>query len=220
MRQNAARPFHPLVAATLLALLVLGAGGCAAPATEDRLVVSPARYGDAFEIATDVVRDLGLPAELQSQRLGVIETESITAPSIFELWAVDGSSLSRRWQATLSHERRRARIEFAPDGQPPPAPADRLTGPDVLGLHEDRTSLLQTTGDIRVEVWVFVERAHQPGIRRSTWSRRLTTRSIVIPPGAEEPLPATFWTPVARDREMEQRIMAEIGRRLQGEPSA
>jgi hypothetical protein len=201
----------------LLACLLL-LPGCSSGGSADRLVIAPDRYSDAFDAASSVVRDLGLPPELRSRRAGIIETTPVRAPSVLEPWASDGSRLARRWEGTVSQQRRRARIEFAQvDARPPAAPRDEaepLRGPDVLGLADDVPNLIDGTSDLELRVWVFVERAHHPGVRRSTWSRQLTSRSTITPPRSDEPLPATFWTPVARDQALEQRIVAEIERRL------
>ena len=198
------------VPASLAALCWLQ-GGCAAPAGEDVLAIGPGQYEAAFDAAVDVARANGLSAALRDRRCGLIETDPAVTPSLLEPWHVDGATPATRMDNTIAHQRRVARFEFTPAGFIPPGEGEleALTGPDVLGLEPQRPDLTQTVGPLELRVWVYVERAHDPGLRRDTWSRRNTTRTRIVEPDGET-LPATFWTPVARDRAFERRQLAAI----------
>jgi hypothetical protein len=81
----------------------------------------------------------------------------------------------------------------------------------VLGTREPDVDLTTSHEPLEVRVTVWVERAHQPGLRRDTWSRQATSRTrITLPDGDGKPLPSTFWTPVSRDRELEERLLAAV----------
>jgi hypothetical protein len=201
--------------AVLAAMLCLA--GCAAPAGEDVLRVEPGRYAAAFDASLEVARANGLPAAMRDRRAGVIETDADIAASFLEPWRLDGASIARRFENTLALQRRRARFEFIPAGFRPeaaggPAP---LTGPDVLGLQPMEEDLTRLDEPLELRVRVYLERAHKPGLRHDTWTRRKTTRTQILGAGEDpQPLEETYWTPVARDRDFERRLLAAIERML------
>jgi len=211
----------PRVRLVFLAGLLGALGGCAAPAGPEVLTIEASRYDAAFDAALEAARTLDLPPARRDRRAGTIETEPHIAPSVFEPWRRDGAAFGQRVAQTLACDRRWARFEFTPAGAPPEAPApeppesaEPLRGPDLLGLDAppDRTA---TTGDLELRVQVYVERSHEPGLRRSTWTRSATTYSETIRPGTDELLlPRTFWTPLRRDRRYERLLLARVEKML------
>ena len=201
--------------AVIAAMLCLA--GCAAPGGEDVLRIGPGRYAAAFDASLEAARANGMPAAMRDRRAGVIETEPDIAASFLEPWRMDGASITMRFENTLALQRRRARFEFTPAGFRPdadggPAP---LAGPDVLGLRPAEEDLTRLDEALELRVRVYLERAHKPGLRHDTWTRRKTTRTQILGAGEDpQPLEETYWTPVARDRDFERRLLAAIQKTL------
>jgi len=225
-------PRRSVLAAVLAVFSTLSAG-CTVPETVNVLYIEPGRYEAAFDAAIEAARANRLPAALRDRRGGVIETEPEIAPSLLEPWVDDGSTLERRVGQTISLQRRRARFEFTPYDAPPPPPEappeasleipqdvptlepDPLRGPDLLGLVRADTDRTAHDGPMEIRVRVYVEQSHNPGVRRDTWTRSATSRTVIYPNGDDEPpLPAVSWTPVVRDHRFEQRLLAAVARIL------
>jgi hypothetical protein len=159
-----------------------------------------------------------MPATMRDRRSGVIETEARIAGSLLELWRTDNTSLHQAAQNTLGLQRRRARFEFTPIGLEPLGnqSAAPLTGPDVVGAVQSQLDLTQFQGELHVRALVFIERAHAPGLRRSTWSRSVTTATELVAPEentgqAGQP----FWVPVGRDTAYERRLLSAVAAMLE-----
>ncbi len=185
---------------------VIGLGGCAVnPVERGFLNVGAGEYEAAFDAADEVARSYGLVPALRDRRSGILETQPTPAGTLFEPWDRATVTLDQAAANTLSFQRRRARFEFQPAGFGGSA---EHTG----GAASDLTAL-GPTHELELRVWVYTERAHVPGIRRSAWSRRLTTLTEVIDPEADE-VQEPVWTVVARDRALEERLLSEVGRLL------
>ncbi|MBT8487007.1 MAG: hypothetical protein HKO59_12805 [Phycisphaerales bacterium] len=197
----------------LLAAVVLS--GCQTAAGPDTLVIDAGDYARAFDAAVAAAKDAGMPPEVRDRRGGVIETVAVDAPTLLEPWRVDGSVLERRLEQTISHERRRARFEFMPigDALPPADPPEPLLGPDLLATRTDSIDRTSHAGTMALRVWVYTERSHQPGLRRDTWTRRASSTAIVFDAEGDR-RPRQFWTPVARDPDLERRLLARVERAL------
>jgi len=144
-----------------------------------------------------------MPPALRDRRSGVIETEAQIAGSVLEPWRTDNASAAQAVENTVAFQRRRARFEFTP-----------------AGFQEPPRDLTKVPDDLELRVWVFVERASTPGLRRSTWTRsKTTTTQLVAPEGDTGPAPTTSWTPVTRDVAYERRLLAAVqdGLRSQGQ---
>jgi hypothetical protein len=216
------RPRRPirLSAAVALAALALGATGCATSTGPAYVTVPGASYDVAFDAAVEAARQVGMPALVRDRRAGVIETDTRIAGSILEPWRTDNESLSQAFENTIAFQRRRARFEFVPAGFVEPADIDPdgpLTGVDLASGDAPRFDLTRGGGDLELRVWVFIERADVPGVRRSTWARGLTTRTRregddrnELWGGGSDPT----WTPVDRDAAFEQRLLASVERQL------
>jgi hypothetical protein len=198
------------VVSFVAAIALASLGGCKASSGPEIVHVPAGRYTEAFEAAVEAARQERLPAAMRDRRGGIIEAGPTVAGSLLEPWHNDGDSFGQVSENTLAHQRRRARFEFTPPGHVAEPPSEELIGPDVVALRDEPTDLTGHTGDLELRVWVFVERAHSPGVRRSTWSRDLTTRTRVIIGRDGEALPETTWTPVARDVAFERRLLAKV----------
>jgi hypothetical protein len=182
-------------------------------------------YDRAFHVATEVARKEGLGAEFLDRRGGVIETSPERAATILEPWRTDNASLGQAIENTVSFQRRRARFEFIPAGFVPPSvppTGEALPIPPVVA-ESTLPDLTEHAGAVELRVWVFLERAHTPNIRRFTWSRRFI--SYYSDPQADRQIaesgsPETYsiWTPVGRDLVAERRILNAIQNRLAETP--
>jgi hypothetical protein len=196
---------------TVLPLLLLAAfaAGCAGSRGPDLVTISGSEYDLAFATAVDVVRGMGMPAELIDRRTGVLETEYRTAGTIVEPWRSDSSTLGGAIESTINHERRKARIEFTPVRFEERAAAEnQLTGPDLVGERVEVVDLTGYDGRIEVRAWVQIERSTAIGRRRGDWTRRSTT--VAIDPNSGLGRAQTFWTPVTRDSALERRLLRQI----------
>ncbi len=189
--------------------------GCATSQGPAFLTIQAEAYADAFDAAVEAAAEAGLTPTVRDRRNGVIETEPRIAGSFLEPWRTDNASFAQAMENMITFQRRRARFEFTPAGFRPREPAEApLTGPDLFAQHEADVDLSRLAGPLELRVWVYVERAYSPGLRRSTWTRARTTRTRIIPAEDEEALPSRYWTPVHRDDAYERRLLAAVERAL------
>ncbi len=198
------------------ALLICGSlSGCATSQGPAFLTIQAEAYADAFDAAVEAATVAGLSPIVRDRRSGVIETEPRIAGSVLEPWRNDNASFAQAIENTITFQRRRARFEFTPAGfrlrEAAEAP---MTGPDLFATQDTEVDLSRLTGPLELRVWVYVERAYLPGIRRSTWTRAKTTRTRIIPAEDEKALPSLYWTPVRRDEAYERRLLAAVERAL------
>lgn len=195
--------------------------GCTSSERLEYLTVNGEQYEMAFDAAAEVARREGLDSIFVDRRGGTLEAGPEIAGSLLEPWRTDNSSLGQALENTISFQRRRARFEFLPVGfVPPTIPAGDapLTGPGPIAL-EPALDLVSEPQNLELRVWVYVERANTPGIRRFAWTRRGTTNfvdpeaeRIIEQSGSPETL--STWTPVGRDIEAEYRLLAAVKQRL------
>jgi hypothetical protein len=180
------------------------------------LVLPASDYARAFDAAVAIASERGAATSIRDRRSGLIESEPVIAPTLIEPWYWPRSTTKHVVSGTLAFERRRMRCVFSASGSETTAATGALlTGPDTLGSLADATDLTRHEGTIELRVWVFLERASQPGQRRNTWTRKATSQSRVYPPDAEDPpLPDQHWEVVSRDPETERRILDAIARHL------
>lgn len=201
-------------------LMVMTTGGCVTSSDLEVLVIQPDQYQAAFHAALEAADDQRLSPVVRDIRTGVIETEPTIAASLLEPWRVEPTGLDQRIENTIAMRRRLARFEFSPAGATgradrPPLTEANADGADPLGLDAPLTDLTEAGAPIELRVWVFLEQAARPGLRRGTWTRRSTTQAAVYRPGLdadmdEEPLPRLIWTPVSRDPAMEAHLLNEV----------
>ena len=204
------------------ALLICGSlSGCATSQGPAFLTIQAEAYADAFDAAVEAATVVGLTPTVRDRRSGVIETEPRIASSVLEPWRNDNASFTQTIENTITFQRRRARFEFTPAGFRPREAAEApLTGPEPFAMHEAEVDLSRLAGPLELRVWVYVERAYSPGMRRSTWTRAKTTRTRIIPAEDEQALPSRYWTSVRRDEAYERRLLAAVQSALAERPDA
>ncbi|MEE9129068.1 MAG: hypothetical protein V3T84_03550 [Phycisphaerales bacterium] len=189
--------------------------GCATSQGPAFLTIQAEAYADAFDAAVEAAAVVGLTPIVRDRRSGVIETEPSIAGSVLEPWRNDNASFAQAIENTITFQRRRARFEFTPGGfRPREAAEASLTGPDLFATQDAEVDMTRHPGPLELRVWVYVERAYSPGLRRSTWTRAKTTRSRIVPTQDDEALPRRYWTPVRRDEAYERRLLAAVERAL------
>lgn len=199
-----------------LLLICLIGSGCASSEGPEFLTIKAGSYHYAFDTAVDAAREAGFTSMVKDRRSGIIETDPKTSGSLIDPWQGGISSWDQAVENTISHQRRRARFEFVPVGF---KPANHSEGsadePDLFDSDQMDLDLTRTKGNIELRVWVYIERAHAPGRRRSTWTRSKSTRMKIVPSNEnEKPIPSQYWTPVQRDQAFERRLLAEISSQL------
>ena len=207
---------------TMLALVMLLAAlaGCTSDGPAF-LTVEPGGYDRAFDLAVEAAREAGMTAMLRDRRGGIIETDARIAGSVLEPWRTDNDSFGQALENTMSFQRRRARFEFVPAGfiEPMIDPDAPLVGADPSSGVGPPFDLTEYDGPVELRAWVYVERAHRPGLRRSTWSRR-QSEYVIDPQQQDEPRVdnvgvrrggrQTSWTPIDRDQAYERRLLAVV----------
>ena len=189
--------------------------GCAGSSGPEVLDIPGDRYEQAFDTAVAVVRSHGMQPIVRDRREGVIETDSVIAGTVLEPWYGNNADVSQGVENTLSQYRMKARFEFLPRGFIEPSGMDAGAGPDLLGTSMSPRDLANGSEPLELRVWIYRERKHTVGQRRSNWTRMVKSRTdhIAGDPVWEE-TPASFWTPVSRDSAAERRFLAEIARDL------
>ena len=199
------------VSSCLRAFVPLLLASCASDRGPEYVWITSGDYHKAFEAAIEVGRAHGLPPALRDRRRGVIETEPRIASSVLDFWRGENTSLGQSLENTIAFQRHRARFEFTPAGSPPDPPAGEpaTDGPDVFAT-VPALDLTEYEGPLELRVTVVVERAHQPGVRRSTWTRRLTTQARIVSAQTGFQRLPSGWAPVARDPAFERRLLAAV----------
>jgi len=214
--------FVPSVIPLLLVLVACETGPEAStplgPPPASVAIDAPA-YRDAFRAAHDVLRDAGFTPDLEDRDGGIIETRPRNGGSLLEPWAWADGDAGNAVADTLAWQRRKVRVEFVPiafRSAATPEPA----APELPGMGAPR-DLSRHDGPIEARVWVFVERAFTPYLRRSNWTRQATTFAT----NPERPGRSVTggapgrWTPIGRDPVMEAAVRDRLGGRLAALPA-
>lgn len=198
--------------------------GCAAVDGPQVLNVQPGQYDAAFDAALDVAEHAGFSPRLRDRRSGVIGTAPGISPSVAEPWRYDAYSPGQLVENTIAMQRRVVRFEFTPSMFAPEPMTDGpwLTGPAVVPRvappegsqtkpepeqepdPREPTDLTRSDAPLELRVWAYIERSQTIGRRRSTWTRLKTTQANI--PDTEQ----NFWVPVARDHDLERRLLAAV----------
>lgn len=210
-------------------LLAAGASlaGCHTTEGPAVLQIDGGDYDQAFAACLEVGRDMDMPPALADRGNGIIETEPRSMGSLLEPWRMDTSGPSQGLESTLQFQRRRVRFVFLPEGFEPPAVDGRspFDGGASPGSPADtgRFDLERHAGPLELRCVVVIERGFTSGIRPSTWSSTLATRSTDPPPQSRTDGTVrrpTQWTPVSRDEAAERTLLARVQARLQEDDGA
>lgn len=218
-------PYHPRVRLALPAILATLAAGCAsAPdlppvqAGGAAMTVPAADYPRAFDAALAAARADRLEPVVADRAMGVIETDGRVAGSLLEPWRTDNDGIGDGFAHTVNHERRRARIEFVPEGwaAPVPDPSAPVRAAAIPGTDraEARFDLSAPTGPVELRVLVFIDRSFVPNKQIGNWSLSQVTYSRdpldARDAGDETTRAPTRWTPIGRDPAYERRLADRI----------
>lgn len=183
------------------------------------LTITATNYPDAFRAAHATLADAGFLPELEDRDGGLIESRPVTGGSLLEPWAWADGDPGNGLADTISWQRRIARFEFVPL-EFTARDTGEVDRPDLPGMSAP-SDLAAHDGPIEVRVWVFVERAFTPDLRRSDWTFQLT--SVATNPKrtgtSETGGTPSRWTPVGRDPVLEARLRDRLGERLAAAPS-
>lgn len=171
------------------------------------LNVEPGEYLATFEAAAEAARSHGMRPVLRDPRGGVIETDATVAGSILEPWRDPGDAARTTIENTLHAQRRRVRFEFTQTD------VDDVAASGGRGVAGDLSAidLTRHDGSLELRARVFIERAYEPGRQHSIWTSRVSSTMRVPEPG--DPTidhAAPFWVTVARDPDMERRLLARV----------
>jgi hypothetical protein len=182
------------------------------------LTIEAASYPDAFRAAHATLTGAGFQPELEDRDGGLIESRPVAGGSLLEPWAWADGDPANGLADTLAWQRRVARFEFVPlafrtAGEP------EVDRPDLPGMSIP-ADLARHDGPIEVRVWVFVERAFTPDLRRSDWTFSVTSVAInpERPGTSETGGTPSRWTPVGRDPTLEATLRDRLGERLAAAP--
>ena len=177
-------------------------GGCqAVPDQPNPVRIAADDYGRLFHASVDVLREYRFRIDRQDYRFGVVTTDPLDAPTIFEPWDSTNSTLKQVEQATLSHLRRTVTVSF-----------DRA---------EDESDAADGA-DYELDVSVALQRKSVPVRRLSGKTRRnvFSTLSAVPYEWAKRGIPAVYWEDIGRDEELERRLLARIIAEAEAPPPA
>lgn len=182
------------------------------------LNITAKTYPDAFRAAHATLTDAGFLPELEDRDGGLIESRPVAGGSLFEPWAWADGDPGNGLADTVAWQRRVARFEFVPL-EFAAREAGEVDRPDLPGMSAP-SDLAVHDGPIEVRVWVFVERAFTPDLRRSEWTFQMTStatnpKQTGTSQSGGEP---SRWTPVGRDPALETRLRDRLGERLAAVP--
>lgn len=174
-------------------------------------------YDRAFAACLEVGREMDMPPALADRGNGIIETEPRTMGSLLEPWRMDTSGPEQGLESTLQFQRRRVRFVFLPEGFEPSeidGKADFDGGARPGSPADDRRfDLERHSGPLELRCLVVIERGFTPGIRPSTWSSTLASRSSDPPPQGKPDGTVrrpTTWTAVGRDDAAERTLLSRV----------
>jgi hypothetical protein len=192
---------------SVAAAAVLWGAGCTHLDGPSTLTIPASGYEAAFDAAVQTAIEHGMSPVIRDREGGHIQTDVGHVPSLLEPWRTSSPSVDVMTAATMGSLRRRATIWFT---------LGEVTSPpegvnDVLGQSLELIEVGDPDAPVTVQVRVLLERVHEPGIRRDTWSRRLTTRSQRIAPDETwQETPEVFWSAYARDTATERAVLARV----------
>ncbi|MSR45219.1 MAG: hypothetical protein EXS15_07700 [Phycisphaerales bacterium] len=212
-----------------MSLAMSGCMGALDAVGPEHVTITSAQYQRAFDAAIDAAREMGYKTEVVDRSNGIIESDVRHAGGALEPWRIDNAGVSEVGANTTANRRRRIRIEFIPVEATVASTEsdDVLRGPAIPGSAraQERFDVRRCTGNITVDVWVYLERSFIEGTKPSTYSGSLasvwTNRLNAKPVDAtdDSTRDRSRWTPMERDDAYERTIAAKIEAALK-EPKA
>lgn len=179
-------PAIPLRILACLAPLALAACASAPPAgARSDADFAPEVYPDLFNAACEVLADYRFTIDRVDAARGVITTYPKRTAGLATPWDREQSSLAQEFEDLAHQQERSARVTF----EPPEAPT-------------------------RVTVQIILDRVHRPNWRVETDALRQSTHAR-DPIGIRAGQHPEFREPVAEDRALAERIMADIQSRVE-----
>lgn len=163
--------------------------GCASRAVtiDNPIDVKALEYDRVYEASVEVLQGYRFRLARQDRRFGVITTQPMTAASSLEPWRKDAITKAQTDENTLNHQRRIVSVFIEPKGE-----TDRY--------------------QLRVEAQ-WERRQHPPELLHTAafaharYGRHGTgARTVYTETGAA----TSFWRPVGRDADLEQRLVYDI----------
>lgn len=217
-----------VLAACFLGLVGVALGGCAgAGKVSTEVAVAPGRYAEAFEAAKDVLRSYQFDLDRVDAVSGVVTTHGRGSSGLATPWIPHGSSFGDGVSGAIERERRVAAVVFtsgAGEASAAEGGVDKVDAIDELlpgaipGAGAGAgAAVLDSAGEVRARVTVWVERVYSPGRRVSSTSVRLSsfTSDSEL---REQGLEPSFAVQVREDAALGARIAREIGGRIRGDP--
>ncbi len=163
--------------------------GCASRAVsiDNPIEVQTAEYDRVYEASVEVLRDYRFRLARQDRRFGRITTEPMTAASSLEPWHKDAVTKAQTDENTLNHQRRTVSVFIEPEGE---TDRYRLRVVAEWQRRQHPPQLLHTAAF-----------AHARYGRHGAGARTVTTES-----GERR----SFWRPMGRDADLEQRLVYDI----------
>ncbi len=183
-----------------ISLLALGAvTGCAGPAVDNPIAVSPEEYHQVIAASVEVLRDMRFEVDRQSHRFGVVTTQPRIAPSLAEVWHPENSTWDQMVESTINLQRRKVRVTLEP--------AETAPSADEPAGSEDLREYM-----MRVEVVIERKQTPERQLTSATFAsldfneNRAAGHEILTERGRE----SEFWRPIGRDPRLEQRLVLAI----------
>jgi len=201
--------------ALALTLIPLVLGACAATqrGLETRQVAAP-EYAPAFHAALDTLRARGFELARVDARAGTIETMPRTSAGAITPWIRHSVNAAQGVRGMLHHERRIARVFFAPADVAAGATTPPEGDPNQDRPEPDETprDLREWPGPVSVRVVVEVERLYRPGTEASPTSITFDSTTLGRTRGEPDLNARPELAPAGQDTELARVLAAEIAR--------
>lgn len=191
-----------LVIWTLFCLVLMSVGCSRAIVQADNPAsVSEADYPAVFDSAIEVLRNQGFTIDRRDHRFGVITTQPLGSPNMFEVWHSQNTTGRQAVESTLASEQRRVTVNITD-----PALSDLPDSDDSSGMG----------GMYQVEVVVMLERRQIPTRRLAGSARRNVFSNLSAPPKEliDRGVTGSYWEDVGRDTYLEARLVKQIMERV------
>lgn len=195
----------------LLVSLILAACHTVPPVASNPLDIDASEYDGMYEAARLVLREEGFALDRRSYRLGVVDTEPLGSPTVFEPWLPTNTTLYQTAESTINYQRRVATVTIEPvQPEEPLLPESRTVG----AATQPATQPTPETYRLRVEVQVQQLQVPTRQLSGTTRGLAVQRRLAAVPTELRERgITDTYWEPLGRDYYLEQRLLSAIVRR-------